>query len=194
MKWKFYPVLLVAIFFCTGMKGQQVAVKTNLLYDAFAAVNAGVEVGLSPKWTLDLSGNFMGWDMSHNRKWKHWMVQPEARYWLCDRFAGHFFGVYAHGGQYNIGGVDVGINFLGTDFRKLKDDRYQGWFAGGGVAYGYAWILGRHWNLEAEVGVGYSYTEYDRFECGSCGEKLEEGKAHHYFGVTKAAINLVYVF
>ena len=48
-----------------------------------------------------------------------------------------------HGGQYNIGGFDGKVNFLGTDARKLKDSRYQGWFIGAGVAYGYAWILDR---------------------------------------------------
>ena len=70
-----------------------------------------------------------------------------------------------HGGQYNIGGFDGQINFFGSDARKLKDSRYQGWFVGAGIAYGYAWILGRHWNLEAEIGFGYSYTRYDRFQC-----------------------------
>ena len=59
-----------------------------------------------------------------------------------------------------------------TDARKLKDSRYQGWFVGAGVAYGYAWILGRHWNLEAEIGIGYSYTRYDRFRCTGCGREV----------------------
>lgn len=194
MKLKFYIPLLLGLIFSFGVKAQNLAVKTNLLYDATATVNAGVEVGLAPKWTLDVSGNFNGWDMSHNRKWKHWMVQPEARYWFCDRFAGHFLGFHAHGGQYNIGHLDNGIKFLGTDFSQLTDYRYQGWFVGGGLAYGYAWILGRHWNLEAEIGIGYSYTRSDKYECAGCGEKVEDDKTHHYFGPTKAAINLVYVF
>ena len=66
--------------------------------------------------------------------------------------------------------------------------------AGAGIAYGYTWILGKHWNLEAELGFGYSYTNYDTFECAGCGKKVEEGKDHHYVGPTKAAINLVYLF
>ena len=125
---------------------------------------------------------------------EHWAVQPEARYWLCDRFGAHFLGAHLHGGQYNIGGIDGKMNFLGTDARKLKNARYQGWFVGAGVAYGYAWILGRHWNLEAEIGIGYSYTRYDKYPCAKCGKKLETNKSHHYVGPTKAAINLVYLF
>ena len=98
-------VLVWALMVCTTARSQDVAVKTNLFYDAFATINVGAEVGLAPKWTLDVSGNVNAWTLSHGRKWKHWMVQPEARYWLCDRFAGHFFAVHAHGGQYNIGGL-----------------------------------------------------------------------------------------
>jgi len=185
-------VALVGVAECA--EAQNAALKTNLLADGFFNPSLGVEIGLAPKWTLDISGQFNAWTLSHGRRWKHWAVQPEARYWFCDRFAGHFLGIHAHGGQYNIGGVDGKLNFLGTDARKLKDARYQGWFVGAGVAYGYAWILGRHWNLEAEIGVGYSYTRYDRFRCTGCGKKVEENKPHHYIGPTKAAINLVYVF
>ena len=194
MKLKFHIFLLLGLCFCLEMNAQTVAVKSNMLYDITSTVNVGMEFALSSRWTFDISGNYNGWTLSHDRRWKHWAVQPEARYWFCDRFLGHFIGVHAHGGQYNIGGIDGKINFLGTDARKLKDTRYQGWFVGAGVAYGYAWILGRHWNLEAEIGIGYSYTRYDRFRCTGCGKKIESGKPHHYVGPTKAAINLVYVF
>lgn len=189
-------VLLFFILSVTVMvlTAQTTAVKTNILSDAFLNVNAGVETGVAPKWTLGVTGEFNGWSLSHGRRWKHWAVQPEARYWLCDRFSGHFFGVHAHGGQFNIGGFDGRLNFLGTDARKLKDTRYQGWFVGAGVTYGYAWILNRHWNMEAEIGAGYSYTRYDRFRCVGCGKKIESGKTHHYVGPTKVGINLVYLF
>ena len=187
-------MVFVGMMLATQLQAQTVAVKTNLLYDATATINAGIELGLAPKWTLDVSGNFNGWTMSHDRKWKHWMAQPEARYWFCDRFAGHFLGFHALGGQYNIGHLKNNIKFLGTDFSKLSDSRYQGWFIGAGIAYGYAWVLNKHWNLEGEIGVGYVYTEYDRFNCKGCGKKVEEDKNHHYFGPTKAAINLIYVF
>ena len=187
-------MVFVGMMLATQLQAQKVAVKTNLLYDATATINAGIEFGLAPKWTLDLSGNFNGWTMSHDRKWKHWLVQPEARYWFCDRFAGHFLGFHALGGQYNVGHLKNNIKFLGTDFSKLSDSRYQGWFIGAGVAYGYAWVLNKHWNLEGEIGIGYAYSRYDRFNCKGCGKQVEEDKNHHYFGPTKAAINLIYVF
>lgn len=194
MKLKVYAILVLGSLFGLTARGQQVAVKTNVLYDVTATINAGVEVGLSPHWTLDVSGNFNGWTMSHDRRWKHFLVQPEARYWFCDRFAGHFLGVHMHGGAYNAGGLKNGISFLGTDLSPLSDYRFQGWFLGAGVGYGYSFILGRHWNLELELGIGYAFSRYDKFRCAGCGRKMEEDKNHHYFGPTKAAINLVYVF
>jgi len=195
MKMKFKILLLLSLLYAgADLRGQDVAIKTNLLADGFYNPNLGIEIGLAPRWTFDVEGQMNLWTLSHGRRWKHWAVQPEARYWFCDRFAGHFIGIEAHGGQYNIGGIDGKIRFLGTDARKLAATRYQGWFVGGGITYGYAWILGRHWNLEAELGIGYSYTRYDRFRCTGCGKKVESDKPHHYVGPTKAAINLVYLF
>lgn len=185
---------ILLVFMALSASAQKVAMKTNVLYDASATVNAGVEIGLAPQWTLDVSGNINAWDMSRGRKWKHWFVQPEARYWLCDRFSDHFLAVHAHGGQYNIGHLRNGIFFLGTDFSQLSDYRYQGWFAGAGIAYGYALPLAKHWNAEFEIGIGYAYSRYDKFECERCGQKVEKDKSHNYFGPTKAAISLVYVF
>lgn len=189
-------IALAALFASetTAHAQSKAGIKTNLLYDATATVNLGSEIGLAPKWTLDVSANYNGWTLSHDRRWKHWAIQPEVRYWFCDRFAGHFVGAHIHGGQYNIGGIDGVYNLFGTDARKLRDTRYQGWFAGAGIAYGYAWILNRNWNIETEIGVGYSYTRYDRFRCAGCGKKIETDKSHHYVGPTKAAVNLVYLF
>ena len=76
---------------------QKAAVKTNLLYDATTTLNLGVEVGIAHRWTIDLSGNLNPWTFSDNTKWKHWLIQPEARYWLCERFNGHFLGAHVLG-------------------------------------------------------------------------------------------------
>ena len=165
-------ILLVAIVIAGVTQpavAQDVAVKTNLLSDAFYNPNIGVEVGLAPKWSLDVSGQANFWDLSHGRRWKHWAVQPEIRYWFCEAMGGHFLGAHLLGGQYNIGHIDADFKFLGTDFSKLKDHRYQGWFGGIGVA------------------------RYDLFECEGCGRRVGRGH-HNYVGPTKAAINVVYVF
>lgn len=173
---------------------QNVVVKTNLLYDITATANLGIEFKVAPKWTVDISGNLNAWTFSDNKKWKHWVLQPEARYWLCERFDGHFVGAHLVGGIYNMGNWNTDFTFLGTDFGQLKEHRYEGWLVGAGIAYGYHWMLGRHWSVEAEIGIGYVYTQADKYECPRCGEQLENNKPHHYVGPTKAAVNLIYVF
>jgi hypothetical protein len=133
-------------------------VKTNLLYDATATANLGVEIGLAERWSVDISGNYNAWNPIEGSRWKHWLVQPELRFWTCDRFAGHFIAAHAIGGQYNFGGIRNNITIGKADFSQLTDFRFQGWAAGAGLAYGYAWVLSRHLNLEAEIGAGYIYT------------------------------------
>ncbi len=194
LKWTIRTILFLMVLSAGNVSAQEVALKTNAVYLATVTPNLGLEVALAPKWTLDLSGNYNPWTFSDNMKWKHWLVQPEVRYWLCEKMGGHFFGLHMLGGQYNVGNVNLNFKMLGTDFSKLKDYRYEGWFIGAGVAYGYAWMLGKHWNLEAELGVGHVYTRYDRFQCVNCGSKVDKDKDHHYLGPTKAAVNLVYVF
>lgn len=190
-----FCLLLLLLSLCGVQKvcAQDYAVKTNLLYDATATVNLGVEVGLAPQWTIDLSGNLNGWSKDSATKWKHWLVQPEVRYWFCDRFSRHFAGAHLIGGAFNFGGLDNSLSFLGTDFSVLKENRYQGYACGAGVAYGFAFVLSEHLNLELEAGFGYMYLNYDIYECDGCGKKVAND-SHHYVGPTKAAVNLVFVF
>lgn len=188
-----FSVLLVFAMSSVA-KAQDVAIKTNILSDVTGSLNLGVEPRLADRWTLDISGHLNPWTYNDGRLWRHAFVQPEARWWFCDCFSGHFLGLHAHSGIFNVGGTDTDLKFLGNDFSVLRDTRRQGWFAGAGIGYGYDLILGKHWNLEFEIGAGYAYTRYDVFECDVCGSTIEEDQVHHYFGVTKVAISLVYLF
>ena len=191
---KYFVAILFLFLVSTRAEGQVIAVKTNVLGDAIGSLNLGIEGRLADKWTLDLGGHLDAWDSKAGATTRHAFLQPEARWWFCDTFSGHFFGVHAHGGIFNVGGIDTDIKFLTNDFSVLKDSRYQGWFAGAGIAYGYDLILSRHWNLEFEIGAGYAYTRYDQFECEECGSTIATNMTHHYVGITKAAISLVYLF
>lgn len=189
---KIICIALLALAGVMGGNAQTVALKTNLLYDAALNVNFGVEFGLAPKWSLDLSGDLNTWTVN-GHKWKHWFAQPEARYWFCDRFAGHFLAFHAIGGQFNVGNIPGGFKFLNTDLTQLANNRYEGWGIGGGIGYGYDFLLGKHWNIELEIAVGYVYLDYKKYRCQTCGRELGDGH-HNYIGPTKAAINLVYLF
>lgn len=171
-------VIFIMLLFSTICFAQKVAVKTNVAYWATTTLNLGAEVAISPKMTLDLTGTYNPFQFRDNKKIKHWSIQPEWRFWTCQKFAGHFFGVHAHYGQYNAG---------------IKKYRYDGWLAGGGVSYGYQWILGKHWNLEAELGVGYAYLGYDKYLRNRCGKFIESGH-RNYVGPTKLSVSFMYFF
>ena len=194
MKRIYFWVLLCLLFLSGTARAQVVGIKTNLLYDATATINAGVEVGLAQKLTLDVSGNLNLWTWKDNMKWKHWMVQPELRFWTCQRFSGHFFAAHALAGQFNFGGIRNGIRLFGTDFSELPDHRFEGWAFGLGVGYGYALPIGKHWNLEFEGGIGAIYSIADRFDCSVCNIKDAEGLKKLRPALTKAAVSFVYLF
>lgn len=186
--------LTLLLLLAPAAGGQKVSLKTNLVKDATGTVNLGAELGLAPHWSLDVSGDVNTWSTSGARKWKHWKVQPELRRWMCEKGNGFFLAAHAQGGQFNLGRLSHGFKLPGTDLRKLKDGRYQGWFVGAGLGAGYAWMLSRHWNVEGELGVGYAYSSSDRYNCKGCGRKTDSNIKHHYVGPTKVALNLVYLF
>lgn len=190
--------LLLLAFFATvteGIAQDKVAIKTNLLYGGLAQTpNLGVEIALGKRTTLDISGGYNWFNLSgkpgNNKKKVHWLVQPEFRYFLCERFSGHFFGVHALGGMYNIGNHEMPLLFG----KGSKDYRYEGYAIGGGFSYGYQLPLARRWNLEFTVGMGYMRLKHDVWEQPRCGKPLEQGVVKHYFGPTKAGITVMFLF
>lgn len=165
-----------------------VALKINLLYAATLTPNLALEIGLGKRTTLDLGAGYNFFKPDNGKLWKHWLAQPEFRYWFCERFNGTFLGVHALGGEYNFAKIDLGALSV---FDDLKDFRYEGYYYGGGIVLGHQWILGKRWNLEAAIGLGYARVHYDKYECGTCGASLGSG-AKNYWGPTKASISFLF--
>lgn len=160
-----------------------VGIKTNVLYWMTTTINIGAEIGLGKKTTLDITGAYNPWDFKDNQKIKLRMGQVEFRYWTGERFIGHFFGLHAHYGDFNMGGFQM----LGMD-----KYRYEGSLYGGGFSYGYQWVLGKRLNLEATIGLGYARIEYDKYEYQVGGSFIKKD-TRNYFGPTKAGLTLVYI-
>lgn len=172
-----------------GLKAQNVALKTNLLYWGTATPNLGLEAAVGGKHTVQLFYGLNPWTFSEGKRMRHWVLQPEYRYWFCESFNGWFLGAHVMGGEFNVGGIKLPFGL----FESLADRRYEGWYAGGGVTAGYQWMISKHWNFEASLGIGYDYIKYDKYECGVCGALLESGHAN-YFGPTKLALSFLYIF
>ena len=198
MKMKFlFSVILLCLYSYISAQNTEslhkitypnIAIKSNLLYDATTTINLGAEFGLGKKTTFEIPINLNAWDMSDNKKFKHWMVQPEFRFWSCEVFNGFFWGMHGHAGQFNVGGLKLPFGAFPT----LEDHRYEGYFYGAGLGLGYQWILGNRWNLELGIGAGYTRFEYDKYKCQQCGEKLKEG-GRNYIGPDRVALSLIYI-
>ena len=129
---KLYLLLVFLLSTFMDIQGQVVAVKTNVLYDAITTPNVGAEVAFNKHWSVEASGYYNGWTFSSDKSFKHWMIQPEARYWIHERFNGHFFGVHAQYMDYDFAGLKL---LYGME----KKNSYNGNAYGGGISYGYQW-------------------------------------------------------
>lgn len=180
-------VLVACMGFAWQASAQELAVKTNAVGWASASMNLGGELRLADRWTAGLNVSYNPFTFSDNMKWKHIYVSPEARYWFCSVFAGHFVGanlIYAH---YNAGNITMPFGLS----PQLKSERHQGDLGAVGLFYGYSWMLSNRWSIEAEVGLGYGYARYKRYDCVRCGTyKGPDDK--HMLMPTKAAISIIY--
>lgn len=166
------------------------AIKVNLLYGALTLTpNIAYEFGLGDKTSLDVTFAYNPWDREtsnkeKNRKMVHIIARPEFRYWLCERFNGHFFGGHAFYWRYNVSGYKVPMLFE-------KDRQYDGHALGLGVSYGYMWRFHERWGAEFNVGVGVAFMKHYEKECHLCAPK--NGKQNEtYFGPTNLGIKLVW--
>ena len=98
----------------------------------------------------------------------------------------HFLGVHAGGGEYNLSRVRLPF------VSHSASSRYEGWAVMAGFSYGYSWVLGKRWNLEATVGAGWVHAEYKRFNCPACGEYRGADKKN-FLAPTRVGISLIYM-
>lgn len=182
---KFYLILLICLCSVLNARSQVVAVKTNLLYDATTTFNLGAEVAFNKHLSLDLSGNYNPWTFSDDKSLKHWLIQPELRYWLHERFNGHFLGVHGIYADYDIAGTSI-LNVMKSGYS------YDGNVFGGGVSYGYQLYLSPHWNIEFTAGIGYLNFKYDKKPFPDAGDDAARYQ-NNYFGPTKLGVSIMYI-
>lgn len=192
-------IFFLLLFSDISVNAQRIGVKTNALYLATSTPNIGLEYAFADRFSLELEGGYNPWtlDSDRNMKAKHFLVSPEVRYWFCEAFNGHFIGINANYTLFNLSGVDVPAVFFPSArsamvLEDLKNRRSEGWAAGAGLTYGCVWPIARRWNLECTVGLGYWYTDYDKFESRKCG-LFQEHVSHGAFGPTALGISFIYL-
>lgn len=184
----------------------QVALRTNLAYDATLTPNLGIEFRVDSAWTMGANVGLNAWDIDskRNKKWRHLLVAPNVR-----RYFGHetkrvasdsiwglpanrsrrvsyleIDAIYSH---FNVGNTRIPFGL----YTAIKDRRLQGDLVALGGKYGYAWILGRDWYVEAEAGIAVGYAWFKEYECAVCGSQLGDG--NRIFLLPQLGINIVYI-
>lgn len=202
-EWGYLLFAAVVLFFAVPAQAQKVAVKNNLLIDLIQTPNISIEFGVSPKWTIGANVSYNAWwhhvdgtlipfgkgnarGAQDHVQWRHFFVEPEARYWFCSTFAGHFIGFDAFYTHFNMGNVKFPFGL----YPSLKSKRRQGDGVGIGAFYGHSWILSPHWSIEAVAGVNVGYAWFKDYECSHCGTFIK--KDNKPFVAPKIGINAVY--
>ena len=158
-----------------------VAVKTNLAAWVGTIMNLAADVQVSEHFSVELPVLWCPWHVSSKHAVKTFTIQPEGRYWLARPGKGHFFGVHAHIGWFNV---------------KWNRDRYQDTsrpLLGAGISYGYLLPLGEHWAGEFTLGAGYANMKYDTYYNIGNGARIDT-RTKNYWGITRVGISVVYRF
>ena len=171
-------MLGLGLLMVSGIAAQRVAVKTNALYWATMSPNLGLEFRLSRHFTLNVEAAANPFKISEQFKTRFIGVTPEVRYWFEARPQAHHF----------IGAMALGSNYSLT----LKDTFHQGDAWGAGLTYGYSFVLGTRWSLEATVGAGLlkvNEKKYKRWE----GEPAAANRDKFMFAPMKLGVTFVYL-
>ena len=144
--------LCLALIMIAGAYAQRVPFKTNALYWGTLSPNAGVEFRLSRHYTLNLEGAVNPFTIG-DYKLHSAAFTPEARYWFSGRpQAGHFVGIMGFGGIYSM---------------AWNNTNHVGDAIGGGITYGYSFVLSRRWSLETTIGLGMLHVREKKYAVGA---------------------------
>lgn len=161
--------------------GRYVALKTNLAAWAGTIMNIAAEVQVGKHVSVELPVLWCPWYIGSKHAVKTFTVQPEVRYWLRQPGGGHFFGVHAHVGWFNV---------------LWDKDRYQDTerpLLGAGISYGYLLPFSKHWAGEFTLGAGYANMRYDTFYNIDNGGRIDT-RSKNYWGITRVGLSVVYRF
>lgn len=136
-------ILLLCVLAAHTASAQYTAVRVNALGWATGTLNAGVDVAVAQKWSVELSGY---WNpIATEKLWANVLVATVGvRRWRFESYVGLFWGLHSTLAKYKVGNSRT---------------RYNGWTTGIGSSVGYSWMMAKRWNLNLEGGVGIYYMD-----------------------------------
>ena len=164
------------------------AVRTNLLYDAFLLPTLGLEWRVNRNIGIKLDGSLSWWGGNSGTIQRIWVINPEVRHYLGEA-RNLYLGLGGTVGHYNL--------YKGVGLWRIftADTGYQGELYSGGLTGGYQLKLSGNWSLDFNLGLGYTHLTYDTFTVSNQTRVYKEReKTKNIWGVTQAGVSLVWKF
>lgn len=162
-------------------------VKNNVVMDAMAITNVGVEFDLFDHWSLALPVYYSAWNY-FNPDWKFRILgaQPEVRYWPMGNSDGLFVGAHFGVASFNIA--------TGGDWRYQDHDGEKP-ALGGGLSVGYRLPLTKNGRLKMEFAIGggaykLHWDEFYNVEDGLLANTYKKT----YWGLDNVSVTFSYAF
>ncbi|MCM1452452.1 MAG: DUF3575 domain-containing protein [Clostridium sp.] len=169
-------------------------IRTNMLYDALALPNIGVEFYLGKNFSIGANWMYGWWKTDkHHRYWRAYGGEIFGRWWFGRKaqakpLQGHHLGLYAQlytydfewGGTGEMGGKPGGTLW----------DKYL-W--GVGFEYGYSLPVAKRLNIDFSIGLGYTTGLYHKYKPIDDHYVWQSTHRRKYFGPTKLEVALVWL-
>ena len=173
----------------TQQRHKWYAIKTNALLLATTSANLSFEMTVGNWLSAELaySGNY--WNPGFGSL-QHSALSATLRYWINGNEEGRdYIGAYIGYAVYDIGELKP----LGGNLERFE---YDGNLYSAGIVYGHRFNLGKHFALETELGMGYVHADYEKKDAASSGCASAALKSHskNKFSITRAALNVCYIF
>mgnify|MGYP002855634759 CR=1 FL=1 len=195
--YKFLVILLCGLCFHVSLSAQNYSVGTNIIeYANLGTLNLEGSVSVSQHFTVNANVRYNPWTFRpghpddryadplgeterqfENRKQAYALG---VRWWPWYVYSGWW--VYARGQymEYNRGGV--------FQHKAEEGDAY-----GGGLGFGYSYLMHEKWNIEFGLGVWAGKSTYTTYRCTNCGTVLDRGEKL-FLLPDDVFISIVYVF
>ena len=180
---KRFLCLLLATFLLTpAVSAQKLSLSTNLVdYANFGTLNLDVSYALSRHWSVMAGAKYNPFSFKDGQVLnKQRTFFLGGRWWPWHIYSGFWVSGKAQYREFGSGGI-------------FSPETSEGDAYGLGIGGGYSYMVGRHLNLEAGLGVWGGLQKYTVYDCPVCGGV--KGKGQKTFILPNDIIlSIAYVF
>lgn len=181
----FRCLIAVCVWFMCAISpcsAQKFSIATNLLdYANLGTLNLDFSYALSQHWSVVASAKYNPFifknGLMQNRQR---CFAVGGRWWSWHTFSGFWLSSKMQYQEFNVGGI--------RSPQTREGDSY-----GVSLSGGYSYMIGRHFNIEAGLGLWGGWQKYVVYDCPRCGATREKGDKFFVLP-NDIIISIAYVF